>query len=102
MSVSLFLTLVSFLAVAVSFLTEAIKKLLDEKGAKYSSNVVVLIISIVVGIGGTAVAYMFLSIPFNPPNVICMVLMAVAVWVGAMIGYDKIVQLIGQVKNIKK
>lgn len=102
MSVSLFLTLVSFLAVAVSFLTEAIKKLLDEKGAKYSSNVVVLIISIVVGIGGTAVAYMFLSIPFNPLNVICMVLMAVAVWVGAMIGYDKIVQLIGQIKNIKK
>lgn len=102
MSVSLFLTLVSFLAVAVSFLTEAVKKLLDEKGAKYSSNVVVLIISVIVGIGGTAVAYMYLNIPFTPPNIICMVLMAVAVWVGAMIGYDKIIQLIEQVKNIKK
>lgn len=102
MSVSLFLTLVSFLAVAVSFLTEAVKKLLEEKEAKYSSNVVVLIISVIVGIGGTAVAYMYLNIPFTPPNIICMVLMAVAVWVGAMIGYDKIIQLIEQVKNIKK
>lgn len=100
MSVSLFLTLLSFMAVAVSLVTEAIKKLLDEKKVKYSSNLVVLIIAVIVGVGGTAVSYIFLGIPFTSPNVICMVLMAVAVWVGAMVGYDKIIQLIGQIKNI--
>lgn len=100
MSVSLFLTLLSFMAVAVSLITEAVKKLLDEKKVKYSSNLVVLIIAVIVGVGGTAVSYIFLGIPFTSPNVICMVLMAVAVWVGAMVGYDKIIQLIGQIKNI--
>lgn len=102
MSISLFLTLLAFLAVAVSFLTEAVKKFCEGKKIQYSSNVVVLAISIIVGIAGTAVAYIFLGIPFTPPNIICMVLMALAIWIGAMVGYDKVIQLIEQVKNIKK
>lgn len=43
-----------------------------------------------------------ITIPFTPPNIVCMVLMAVAVWVGAMLGYDKVIQMIDQIKNIKK
>lgn len=47
-------------------------------------------------------AYISLGIAFTPPNIVCMVLMAVAVWVGSMVGYDKVIQMIEQVKNIKK
>lgn len=101
MTLTLFMSLLVILAVAVSLFTEAVKKFLDNMKVKYSSNVVVLIISVIVGIGGTALMYIFMGIAFTPPNIVCMVLMAVAVWVGAMVGYDKVLQLIEQVKNLK-
>lgn len=101
MTLTLFMALLVILAVAVSLFTEAVKKFLENMKVKYSSNVVVLIISIIVGIGGTALMYIFLGIAFTPPNILCMVLMAVAVWVGAMVGYDKVLQLIEQVHNLK-
>lgn len=102
MTITLFVALLVVLAVAVSLLTEAVKKLFEGTEFTFSTNVAVLIISIVVGIGGTAMAYVSLGIPFTPPNVICMILMAVAVWVGSMIGYDKVIQMIEQIKTIKK
>jgi len=102
MTISLFLTLIVTLATAVSLLTEAVKKSFEGTKIKYSSNVVVLIVSVIVGIGGTALTYMFLGIPFTTLNIICMVLMAAAVWIGSMLGYDKVLQMIEQIKTIKK
>lgn len=101
MTLTLFVTLLVVLAVCVSLITEAVKKFLDDAEVKYSSNVVVLIVAVIVGAGGTALMYLFLGIAFTPPNIVCIVLMAVAVWVGAMVGYDKVVQMIEQLKNIK-
>lgn len=101
MTTSIFVILFTFLAVVVSLITEAFKKVLDEAEIKYSSNVIVLAISLVVGVMGTTVAYVFLSIPFTAVNIICILLMAVAVWVGAMVGYDKVLQLIEQIKTIQ-
>lgn len=102
MTITLFVALLVVLSVAVSFLTEAVKKLFEGTEFMYSTNVVVLMLSIAVGIGGTAITYIFLSIPFTLSNVICMILMTVAVWVGSMIGYDKVIQMIEQIKTIKK
>lgn len=102
MTITLFMALMATLAVAVSLLTEAVKKFFEGSEHKYSSNMVVLILSIVVGIVGTAITYVSLGIPFTPPNIICMILMAAAVWVGSMIGYDKVIQMMEQFKNIKQ
>lgn len=101
MTLSLFMALIVVLAVAVSLITEAVKKFLDEEKKTYSSNVVVLIIAIIVGVGGTALAYLFLGISFTLTNILCMLLMAVAVWVGAMLGYDKVTQMLEQLKTLK-
>lgn len=101
MTLTLFMALLVILAVCVSLITEAVKKFLDEAEVKYSSNVVVLIVALLVGAGGTALMYLFMGIAFTPPNIVCMVLMAVAVWVGAMVGYDKVIQMMEQLKNLK-
>lgn len=100
MTLTLFMALIVVLTVAVSLITEAVKKFLDDVGKKYSSNTVVLIIAIIVGVGGTALMYLFMGIPFTPANIICMVLMALAVWVGSMVGYDKVLQMIEQIKTL--
>lgn len=101
MTLALFIALLVILAVVVSLITEAVKKFLQDAGIKYSANVVVLIVAIIVGAGGTALVYLFMGIPFTPPNIVCMVLMAVAVWVGSMVGYDKVIQMLEQLKDLK-
>lgn len=102
MTLTLFLTLLTILALVVSLFTEAVKKFLKGMKVTYSSNIVVLLVSLVVGIGGTALAYMFMAIPFTTPNIVCMLLMGIVVWVGAMMGYDKVIQLIEQICSVKK
>lgn len=97
MTVSMFVILLSAFSLIVGLLTQAIKKLLDGLGAKYSSNVVAVIVSAIVGIGGTAIYYVISGIPFSATNIICMVLMGIATAVGAMVGYDKVIQTIKQI-----
>ena len=102
MTLTLFMALLVVFAVVVSLITEAVKKLLDNAGVKYSANVVVLIVALVVGIAGTSLAYVVLGIALTPINIVYTILMVVAIWVGSMVGYDKVIQMIGQLKELKQ
>lgn len=97
MTIQLFLLILTVAAVVCSLITQAVKKFMDEAGWKYSSNLVVLVVAFVVGTGGTAILYIFMGVPFTVINIICMILMGLAVWVGSMVGYDKVTQLIQQI-----
>lgn len=45
--------------------------------------------------------YMLQGIPWTTNNIICLVLMGVAVWIASMIGYDKLLQLLRQIADVK-
>lgn len=96
MNISLFITLLTVFSVITGLVTEAIKNLLDDFNAKYSANIIALIVACVVGIGGTAGYYAVYEIPFETGNVICMILMGFASALSAMVGYDKVVQTVKQ------
>ena len=64
-----------------------------------SPNLISLINAVIVGAGGTSIAYVILSIPFILSNILCIVLMIFTIWIGSMIGYDKIMQLIEQMSR---
>ena len=98
MTVALFITLLTFFATITSLLTEGIKKFLDNMNFTYSSNILVLVLSLIIGIGGAAIFYYIMAIPFTGINVIAMILMGPANWLGAMLGYDKVIQTIEQIK----
>lgn len=100
MTVTMFLMLLSAFCVLTSVCTEGVKKFLDGMNKKYASNVIVLIMALLIGIGGTAIFYIFMNIPFTVVNVICMVLMGCANWLGAMGLYDKVVQSITQLTSV--
>lgn len=102
MTITLFITMLTIGAGATSLLTEAIKKAYSNAGKEYSANLVALVNAIVVGCGGTAVLYMLQAIPWTVNNVICMILMGLAVWVASMVGYDKIIQLLKQLADAPK
>lgn len=96
MTVEVFLTLLIFFSTATSLATEAIKKTLGSV-VKMPYNIIVLLVALLVGCVGTDIYYIFNNIPLTSINAICLVLMGIANWIGAMIGYDKIKQLIGQI-----
>ncbi|MGM9551515.1 MAG: hypothetical protein ACI3XA_04600 [Clostridia bacterium] len=100
MTFTLFIALVMAFSVVTSYTTEGVKKVLDGLYISYASNMAVLIVSAVVGIAGTSVAYVLLGIPFTAENIICIVLMTIAVWLSAMLGYDKVLQMIEQFRKL--
>ena len=102
MSVQLFIAMFTIGSGVSSLLTEAVKKAYSNAGKEYSANVVALINAIVVGCGGTAVMYMLMAIPWTVNNILCLVLMGVAVWIASMVGYDKVIQMLQQLKEEKK
>ena len=99
MTVALFVSILTFGAAASSLLTQAVKKWYENKKKDYNSNTIALIDAIVIGCGGTAAGYMLMGIPWSVNNIICMLGMVVCVWIGSMIGYDKVIQWIKQIND---
>jgi hypothetical protein len=95
MTITLFLTYLTIGAGCSGLLTQALKAQI--KGLP--SNIIALISSLVVGLFGTASAYILMGIPFDLKNITCMVLMTVCIWVGSMVGYDKVIQTISQIRR---
>lgn len=99
MNIALFITLITVFSAITSLFTECAKKLLNERHLSYSSNIITFVIACVVGIGGTGIYYTLNGIPFTGSNIVCMLLMGLAVSVGATVGYDKVIQTIAQFKS---
>ena len=99
MTVEMFLALLTILSIVTSLLTQGMKAFLDSLKVTYASNVLVLAVAIVVGGVGTAVFYMWNDIAWTTLNIICIFLMICANWLGAMLGYDKVIQAIKQMKG---
>lgn len=94
MIVEMFLILYVFFSAATSLITEALKKVI---GDKIPYNALVLIVAMVVGCVGMEIYYIINDIPWTLINAIYLILMGIANWIGAMVGYDKVKQLISQI-----
>lgn len=99
MTITTFLVLLAGFAAVTSVVTEGIKKFLDGQGVTYASNIIVLIVALIVGCGGTAIYYVNYQIPFNALNSVYLALMGVGNWLSAMVGYDKVKQALEQIKT---
>lgn len=102
MTVTLFISLFSFGSILCGLVTEAIKNAYKNAEKEYSANIIALVDAVIVGGVGTATAYMLLGIPWTVNNIICLVLMCVVIWLGAMVGFDKVLQTITQISNLPR
>ena len=102
MTIQIFLILLTMFATLTGLLTEGVKNFLDGLKVNYASNIVVLVVSVLVGGLGTAVYYLIVGMTFSLVNIICIPLMIIANWLGSMVGYDKIKQAILQIAIKKK
>ena len=95
MTIELFLFIFTVGSVAASLLTQAMKKAFKS----LSRNFLALAAAVIVGMLGTAGAYILMDIAFNAKSIVCILFMTVAIWIGAMVGYDKVLQTIAQIKR---
>ena len=101
MTTNIFIMLLTLYSVATGLVVEAIKKLLDEADKKYAPNLLAFIVAILIGTVGTLLYYQLSSIAFTTNNIICAILLGCLSGVGAMVGFDKIKQLIEQLGTNK-
>lgn len=81
--------------------TEAIKKLFDEAGKLYRSNLLAGIVAAILSVG-VGIAYILLSgIGFTTQSIICLIGLIFMSWLCAMVGYDKVIQAISQFKTVE-
>ena len=91
--------------IAVSLLTnltvEGLKKLMDERGMTYSSNLLAAITSVVIAaaiFGG----YMIMNdIAFTIKIAVQIVVLMYLAFLSSTVGYDKIIQTLKQIKETK-
>lgn len=93
MTIELFITLFGIGSVISSLLTETLKQTFKN----ISSNIIALVDAVAVGGVGTIVYYVLTGAEITPINALYAVLMALCVWVGSMVGYDKVMQTLKQI-----
>lgn len=76
--------------------TEAVKNIMMEHNISYRANtlagIVSLFISAIVGIGYIVIT----GIPFTSQIIVCLIAQVFMSWLCSMVGYDKVMQAIGQ------
>ena len=95
MTIELFIFLFTVGSSAASLLTQALKKAFTN----LSSNMLALASAFIVGIFGTVSAYILMDIVIDAKSIVCVPLMCICIAVGSMVGYDKVLQTIGQLKR---
>lgn len=101
MSMEFFLTLLIGVSVFTALVTEAIKKIMDESGKVYKSNIlagaVSVVLSVLVGTG-----YIIMTeTRINAKMAVILIALVLLSWLCAMVGYDKVMQAITQIKVSK-
>ena len=99
MTFEVFMMLLFAFSIITSLFVEAGKKFLESLKVNYASNILVFCVAVFVGGFGTSFFYIWNDIAFTATNIISIFLMICANWLVAMLGYDKVMQAITQVKG---
>ncbi|MDO4679000.1 MAG: aminopeptidase [Eubacteriales bacterium] len=101
MSMETFLMLLIGVSVFTALVTEAIKKMMDEYGKTYKSNILAGTVSVVLSVlAGTGYIIMT-ETQINAKMAVILIALVLLSWLCAMVGYDKVMQAITQIKVSK-
>lgn len=99
MTLSVFLMLLMIVSTFTGLATEAIKKLLQERGKTYYANALAGYISAGLAIA-VGVAYVILTdAVMNIQMAVYLIALIFMSWLASMVGYDKVIQTIAQIRN---
>ena len=94
--------IISALAIVSALTTltvQGIKKILDEQGKTYKSNLLAGIVAVVLSVASVLGYVLYNGVAFTVQIAVLMVTFAFLSWLCAMVGYDKVKMLIEQLKG---
>ena len=99
LNLEIFLVGLMIVSTVTGLVTEGVKKTLDACKVNYNSNILAGIVAAVLS-AAIGVGYVLINgIGFSAAIIVYIVAMTFLGWLGAMVGYDKV---IGMIKNFKK
>ena len=88
------------ISVLTSLTVQALKKLLDEKQVKYSSNILAMIVSVILTIIVSICYIIYTAVPVTPQVVITIIALTFLSFLTSTFGYDKVMQMLKQLGGI--
>lgn len=102
MPISFMTTALLVVSLLTNFTVEGVKKLLNESGKSYSSNVLAAILSIVLS-GGVCVVYLIMNdVSFSMKIGVEIAVLMYLGFLVSTVGYDKVLQMLKQIQNVKE
>ena len=98
MELQVFLMMLLIASTLTGLATEAVKVWLIERGKKYYANALAGYISIAVSALVGVIYIVMTEATFNAQMVVFLVMLIFLSWLAAMVGYDKVIQTIAQLK----
>ena len=80
----------AILSAFTSLVVEGVKKLLDEKGIHYSSNLLAVIVSVVATLIASILYIVYKDIPISAQVVVIVIALMIFSFLSSTVGYDKI------------
>lgn len=102
MSISYITTAILAVALITNLTVEGLKKLLNDTTIKYSSNVLAAIVSVVVALAISVMYMIMRDAVFTPKIGVQIVSIMYLSFLSSTVGYDKVIQMIAQIKNGKQ
>ena len=84
------------ISVLTSLSVEGIKKILDEQGKKYSSNILAVVVALAITVIGSFMYIIYMSIPVTMQVIVVIIALAFLSFLAATVGYDKLTQALRQ------
>ncbi len=95
----IFLFELLFISILTGLFTEAVKGWLTERDVKYYANALAGYIAVILSILVSAGYVILTETAFNTKMAVCLIALMLLSWLCAMVGYDKVIQAILQVKG---
>lgn len=89
-------------SIFTGLVTEGVKKILNEHNVAYRPNTLAGVVAMVLSLGISVGYTVVMGVPFTASLVVFVVALIALSWLCAMVGYDKVVQTLGQIGIIKK
>lgn len=99
LSLEVFLLGLLITSTLTSLVTEAVKKIMTEYNKTYRANTLVGIVALLLSVAIGCSYIVLAGLEFTSAVIICLIAQVFMSWLCAMVGYDKVIQAIGQFKN---
>ena len=99
MNFEIALILLLVVATMTGLVTEAVKKVLQEGNISYKPNLLAGLVAVALSVGVGAAYMVMTETTLNAQIAVYLIALVFLSWLSAMVGYDKVVQTIAQLRK---